>query len=66
MPSVNYTVDIALGRRVRVNSCEGEISIVEMLRDGQSWRSAGNPMVMTWEQARQLRDQLNKALEPKF
>jgi hypothetical protein len=64
MPSRNYIVDLGLTRRVRVNSCEGEISVITQLRDGpQHWISDGHPIVMTREQAMLLRDRINRALE---
>lgn len=66
MPSINRTIQIHDARRLRLNTCEGQVHIVDEESTGKNrWYSMAS-ISLTREQAQQLIDQLSDQMAKNF
>lgn len=64
MPSTNYNLHVTSGRRISINKCEGQITLIvqeSQNGDGRVWFTKES-VLLTTEQAMLLVDRLNNAL----
>ena len=64
MASLNHHVDCGPDRRIRINECEGEFSIIEQERVEHhlQWVNKHQPIMLNSEQAAQLASRINDVL----
>lgn len=66
MPSINSTIEIHANRRLRINTCEGQVSIAEENRiPGNHWQATASINVNR-EQAAKLIEQLSSQMAKNF
>jgi hypothetical protein len=66
MPSINSTIEIHANRRLRINTCEGHVSIADENRiPGNRWQSTASISVNR-EQAAKLIEQLSDQMAKNF
>ena len=62
MPTRNYTSPVNRGKRLRVTTCEGSVSVAVQTEHKPTLFSIAGILTMTNAEAVTLRDLLNKAL----
>lgn len=66
MPSINRTIDLHANRRLRINTCEGQIGITDEERTtGNRWYAMAK-INLTREQAAELIAQLSDQMTKHF
>lgn len=63
MPSMNYTVAISAERRVRVNVCEGQVTVTEEHYVGSKWTATTRSISMDRGQAERLAETIKTGLK---
>jgi hypothetical protein len=68
VPSINHYIEIHGQRRIRINTCEGEVSLTDEIKADGRWLAASGAaqILLTREQARRVAQGVIDAMRKNF